>query len=139
MMAAGERSRMSWHSSNPSTSGSIRSSRTMSGSSVSSRFSAPSPSSESTGSKPRMARFDRIRLTMLGSSSTTRARVVDAGSTIGDGLQRRGARRGESGVLHWQPDAEPGTAWWLVQLDPAAVRGDDGTGDGQAEAGPGPR
>ena len=75
-MATGDCSRICWHSSKPSTSGSIRSSSTMSGSSVSSRSSARSPSSDTTVSKPRTARLDRIRSTMFGSSSTTRARVL---------------------------------------------------------------
>src|SRR5215471_3271417 len=80
MMATDDRSRMSRHSSNPSISGSIRSSRTMSGSSVSSRASARSPSVDTTVSKPRTARLDQIRSTMFGSSSTTSARVFTAWS-----------------------------------------------------------
>ena len=92
MMATDDRSRISWHSSNPSISGSMRSSRTMSGSSVSSRLSARSPSTETTVSKPRTARLDRIRSTMFGSSSTTRARVFPACVGISAGSPRRRRR-----------------------------------------------
>ena len=48
----------------------LRSSRTMSGSSVSSSWRAREPSVETTVSKPRTTRFERMRSTMLGSSST---------------------------------------------------------------------
>ena len=65
-MATAECSRICRHSSKPSTSGSIRSSRTMSGSSVSRSRSARSPSGDTMVSKPRTARFDRIRSTMFG-------------------------------------------------------------------------
>src|SRR5215469_5950973 len=75
MIATDERSRIWRHSSKPSTSGSIRSSSTMSGSSVSSSCMARTPSVETTVSKPLIARLDRIRSTMLGSSSTRSARV----------------------------------------------------------------
>src|SRR5260221_4995615 len=82
MIATDERSRIWRHSSKPSTSGSIRSSSTMSGSSVSSSCMARTPSAETTVSKPLMARLDRIRSTMLGSSSTTSARVLAVPSRI---------------------------------------------------------
>src|SRR5258708_6112770 len=82
MIATDERSRIWRHSSKPSTSGSIRSSSTMSGSSVSSSCMARTPSAETTVSKPLMARLDRIRATMLGSSSTTSARVLAVPSRI---------------------------------------------------------
>src|SRR5215469_4354492 len=84
MIATDERSRIWRHSSKPSTSGSIRSSSTMSGSSVSSSCMARTPSVETTVSKPLIARLDRIRSTMLGSSSTTSARVVAMRSGTAD-------------------------------------------------------
>src|ERR1051326_1214910 len=40
------------------------------------------PSTETTVSNPRTARLDRIRSTMLGSSSTTRAQVLRASSVV---------------------------------------------------------
>ena len=58
MMATLDRSRICLHSSNPSTSGSIRSSSTMSGCSVSSSASALLPSDDTSVSNPRTARFD---------------------------------------------------------------------------------
>src|ERR1700677_105392 len=76
MMATGERSLIWRHRSKPSTSGSIRSSSTMSGSSVSSSWSAFLPSTDTTVSNPRTARFALMRSTILGSSSTTRAQVL---------------------------------------------------------------
>src|SRR5450755_852424 len=82
MIPTSDRSRICRHSSKPSASGSIRSSSTMSGSSVSSSFRTRMPSWETTVSKPRTARFDRIRSTMLGSSSTTRTRVLATGSLM---------------------------------------------------------
>src|ERR1700679_3282436 len=48
----------------------------MSGSSVSSSWSAFLPSTDTTVSNPRTARFALMRSTMLGSSSTTRAQVL---------------------------------------------------------------
>ena len=82
MIADRGRSRIWRHSSNPSASGSIRSSRTMSGASVSSSWSARAPSAETTVSNPRTDRLDRIRSTMFGSSSTSRARVLATPSDI---------------------------------------------------------
>ena len=75
MMATVDRSRICLHSSNPSTSGSIRSSSTMSGCSVSSSDSALLPSVDTSVSNPRTARLDLIRSTMFGSSSTMSTRV----------------------------------------------------------------
>src|SRR5260370_7818701 len=120
MMATGERSRICRHSSKPSTSGSIRSSRTMSGSSVSSSCRARIPSTETTVSKPRTARFDLIRSTMLGSSSTTSARVFLASSDI---------------CFHREVDTETRAWAQALQLHPATVRLDDALGDGQPEPG----
>src|ERR1700678_878055 len=54
----------------------------MSGSSVSSSCSARIPSTLTTVSKPRTARLDLIRSTMLGTSSTTREQVFLAASVI---------------------------------------------------------
>src|ERR1700723_1128672 len=142
MMATGERSRIWRQSSNPSASGSIRSSSTMSGSSVSSSWSARIPSTLTTVSKPRTARLDRIRSTMLGSSSTTRAQVLRAVSVITIGPGPPGIRgyplvglaEGQELGLDGQRHAEAGARGPRRQLDPAAVRLHDALGDGQAEA-----
>ena len=82
MIATGDCSRICRQSSNPSTSGSIRSSSTMSGCSVSSIDSALVPSVDTSVSNPRTARLDRIRSTMFGSSSTmsTRVGAVNSGT-----------------------------------------------------------
>ena len=79
----------------------------MSGSSVSSSCSARMPSTLTTVSKPRTARLDRIRSTMLGSSSTTRAQVLRTSSFIAvivlepsvAGWLRSGAACGASGLV----------------------------------------
>ena len=75
MIATGDRSRIWRHSSNPSASGSIRSSSTMSGCSASSRASTRLPA-DTTVSKPRTARLERMRSTMFGSSSMMSTFVV---------------------------------------------------------------
>src|SRR5208282_3159619 len=106
-------------------------------------------------SKPRTARLDRIRSTMLGSSSTTRAQVLrtssvitvtcspeilrivcaawmvwSAGSGCGlDGLQDLG--------LDGQVHAEAGALGQRCQLEPAAVGLHDALRDGQAQPGSG--
>src|SRR5258708_10264234 len=129
MIATGDRSRICRHSSNPSANGSIRSSSTMSGCSVSSRVSTLLPSVDSTVSKPRTARFERIRSTMLGSSSTTSTLVDAAWLLIVASLLRR--------LLHGQGNPQAGPARRLLQLQEAAVRLHDALGDGQAEAGAG--
>src|ERR1700753_2710519 len=151
MMPTSERSRICRHSSNPSASGSIRSSSTMSGSSVSSSLSTRIPSWDTTVSNPRTARLDRIRSTMLGSSSTTRTRVLavvsgivllSGGGAPGHQYQRPGAGLARvPGHVGRQADPEPGAPGQPVQLDPALVGLGDALGDGQAEpgpAGPGP-
>src|SRR5208282_1773147 len=157
MMATGDRSRIWRQSSKPSASGSIRSSSTMSGSSVSSSCSARIPSTLTTVSKPRTARLDLIRSTMLGSSSTTRAQVLRAASVIAvaiicrpPGPELRGGReirwtsyRAGAGHLDAVEDlgldgqvhAEARALAQRGQLDPAAMRLHDALRDGQAEAG----
>src|ERR1700759_1329006 len=155
MMPTSERSRIWRHSSNPSASGSIRSSSTMSGSSVSSSLSTRMPSWETTVSNPRTARLDRIRSTMFGSSSTTRTRVLAVASAIVllfSQWGRRGAAgdqgaRARAGVARVvldvgrQDHPELGALVQPLQLDPALMGVDDALGDGQAAprpAGPGP-
>ncbi len=54
----------------------------MSGASVSSSWSARAPSADTIVSNPRTDRLDRIRSTMFGSSSTSRARVLATPSDI---------------------------------------------------------
>src|SRR6266566_1217839 len=148
MMATGERSRIWRQSSNPSASGSIRSSSTMSGSSVSSSWSARMPSTLTTGSKPRTARLDRIRSTMLGSSSTTSAQVLRAPSVIAViGLFLRARRRyvllglvsGLVPGLDRQRHPEAGALLLHSQPEPATVRLHDALRDGQAQARAGAR
>src|ERR1700760_1451884 len=151
MMPTSERSRIWRHSSNPSASGSIRSSSTMSGSSVSSSLSTRMPSWETTVSNPRTARLDRIRSTMFGSSSTTRTRVLAVASGIvllfGVGPARDQGQRSGTGVggillgVGRQIYPELGALVQPLQLDPAVVGVDDALRDGQAQpgpAGPGP-
>src|SRR5580693_3397652 len=155
MIATGERSRIWRHSSKPSASGSMRSRSTMSGSSVSRSWRARMPSTLTMVSKPRTARLDRIRSTMLGSSSTTRAQVLRAPSVIvtvagpsarGGPVPRgpvasagavRSCQRAGHLRLHGEVDAEAGALGQRGQLDPAAVGHRDPLGDGQAQAGPG--
>src|SRR5690242_19131706 len=152
MIAAGERSRIWRHSSKPSASGSIKSRSTMSGSSVSSNWRARMPSTDTMVSNPRTARLDRIRSTMLGSSSTTRAQVLRASSvivTVTVPLARGGLASGGRACararhrpgyppsvalgLDRQVDLEAGALGQRGQLDPAAVGLHDPRGDGQAE------
>src|ERR1700733_10019115 len=128
MMATAERSRSSRHSSKPSTSGSMRSSSTMSGCSVSSSASALLPSPDTHVSKPRTARLDLMRSTMLGSSSTMSTRVGMVSS-----VNRVRSFPALLLVLYRQGDYEAGAARRLLQLHPAAVRGHDAGGDRQAE------
>src|SRR5487761_594860 len=139
MIATGERSRIWRHRSKPSASGSIRSSRTMSGSSVSSSCSARMPSTLTMVSKPRTARLDRIRSTMLGSSSTTRAQVLRVSSVIVTVVvpSVRGQPARVDLGLDRQVDLEAGALGQRGQLDPAAMGLHDSLGDGQAEAGAG--
>src|ERR1700731_499257 len=154
MIATLDCSRICRHNSKPSTSGSIRSSRTMSGSSVSSSCSARVPSADTTLSKPRTARFDLIRSTMFGSSSTTSARVflvfsvMTAQSLPGflglayhafadEAVPVPVVGAGTVAGLHRQANAEARAAGRAAQFDAAAVRLDDGLGDGQPEPGPG--
>src|SRR6516165_3669480 len=153
MIAAGERSRIWRHSSKPSASGSIRSRSTMSGSSVSSNCRARMPSTETMVSNPRTARLDRIRSTMLGSSSTTRAQVLRVSSVVVTGVPSAvagppaGGRVAPAGAgqgsghpgrvdlgLDRQVDLEAGALGQRGQLDPPAVGLHDPLGDGQAEA-----
>src|ERR1700722_19260654 len=125
----------------------------MSGSSVSSSCSARIPSTLTTVSKPRTARLDLIRSTMLGSSSTTRAHVLRAasgvvenalsfcGSPMLDGRRELyrpasgGSRPGAGEVavgdfgLDRQVHAEAGALGLRDQLDPAVVRLHDAPGD----------
>src|SRR5580692_2353030 len=139
MIATGERSRIWRHRSKPSASGSIKSSRTMSGSSVSSSCRARMPSTLTMVSKPRTARLDRIRSTMLGSSSTTRAQVLRVSSVIVTVVvpSVRGHPACVDRGLDRQVDLEAGALGQRGQLDPAAVGLHDSLGDGQAEAGAG--
>src|ERR1700690_892910 len=125
MVATSDRSRIWRHRSKPSTSGSIRSSSTMSGSSVSSSWRARMPSTDTTVSNPRTARLDLIRSTMLGSSSTTRAQVAAPSAIM---AVRRQAHL-EAGAA--------GARLQLAQLEAAAVRVDDALGDRQPEPRPG--
>src|SRR5208282_3344998 len=97
--------------------------------SVSSRVSTLLPSVDSTVSKPRTARFERMRSTMLGSSSTMRTLVGPAWLLIVGPLFLR--------LLHGQGNAQARPAGRLLQLHEAAVRLHDALGDGQAEAGAG--
>src|ERR1700761_2656923 len=151
MIPTSDRSRICRQSSKPSASGSIRSSSTMSGSWVSSSLSTRMPSWDTTVSNPRTARLDRIRSTMLGSSSTTRTRVLAVVSGIvflsgrsspGHQDQRPGGALARvPGHVGGQADPEPGPPRQPHQLDPALVGLGDALGDGQAEpgpAGPGP-
>src|ERR1700744_3224195 len=146
MMATLDRSRICLHSSNPSTSGSIRSSSTMSGSSVSSSVSALLPSNDTSVSKPRTARFDLIRSTMFGSSSTMSTRVGMAGSVtcrhstgwcrrrrLARGLAGRSANGHGHRLFYWQRNEEAGAALRRLKLKAAAVRRPDPAGDGQPE------
>src|SRR6185437_13828170 len=152
MIAAGERSRFWRHSSKASASGSIRSRSTMSGSSVSSNWRARMPSTDTMVSNPRTARLDRIRSTMLGSSSTTRAQVLRASSVVvtvavplargglasgGRASARARHRRGYPARvalgLDRKVNLEAGALGQRGQLDPAAVGLHDPLGDGQAE------
>src|SRR5208282_5099951 len=108
----------------------------MSGSSVSRSWRARMPSTLTMVSKPRTARLDRIRSTMLGSSSTTRAQVLRASSvivTVAVPSFGRQPARVDLG-LDGQADAEAGAPGQRGQLDPAAVGLHDPLGDGQAEA-----
>src|SRR5260370_36222789 len=121
----------------------------MSGSSVSSSWSARMPSTDTTVSKPRTARLDRIRSTMLGSSSTTRAHVLRAASVIAvilwtpwilrtPGTRGSGRSDGiEDFGLDGQVDAETGALGQRGQLDSAAMSLHDSLGDGQAKPGSG--
>src|ERR1700733_11807142 len=158
MIATEERSLIWRHSSKPSTSGSIRSSSTMSGSSVSSSCRVRTPSAETTVSKPLTARFDRNRSTMFGSSSTTSARVFAAYSnTASSGPPLPGcgccaaavARPRLGGGRHWpggpavrpvrhfdrKMDQETGPLRGFFQHDTAPVCFDDSLGYGQPEPG----
>src|SRR6202042_2540533 len=88
-------------------------------------------------SKPRTARLDRIRSTMLGSSSTTRAQVLRASSvivTVAVPSVSGHPARVDHG-LDRQVDLEAGALGQRGELDPAAVGLHDALGDGQAEAG----
>src|SRR5579862_4256320 len=113
------------------------------------------PSTDTTVSNPRTARLDRIRSTMLGSSSTTRAQVLRVPSaviTVAAPLAQDGAAAGgrtasararprsgrpaRVGIrLDRQVHLEAGALGQRDQLDPAAVGLHDPLGDGQAEAG----
>src|SRR5271170_3625807 len=132
----------------------------MSGSSVSRSWRARMPSTLTMVSKPRTARLDRIRSTMLGSSSTTRAQVLREpsvivtvavpsarGGRVRGGLvtsadavrssQRPGQPARVDLGLDGQVDAEAGALGPRGQLDPAAVGRYDPLRDGQAQAGAG--
>src|SRR6185437_7002469 len=138
MIATLDRSRIWLHSSNPSTPGSIRSSSTMSGSSVSSSVRTLLPSTDTSVSKPRTARFDRIRSTMFGSSSTMSTRVGVAGSVTYLHSSRGLLFRNK--LLYRQGNEETGAAFRRLKLKTAAVRGHDPARDRQPEprAGPAP-
>ena len=131
MMATLERSRICLHSSNPSASGSMRSSSTMSGCSRSSSASALLPSDDTSVSNPRTARFALMRSTMFGSSSmiSTLVGVVRLTHRLAPSLTGFQASPRE-GVTRKQV---PRSA--RLQLEPAAVRGHDAAGDGQPEPG----
>src|SRR5579862_2553854 len=99
------------------------------------------PSTDTIVSNPRTARLDRIRSTMLGSSSTTRAQVLRASSVIVTVVVPSVRARPRSGCparvdlgLDRQVDLEAGALGQRGQLDPAAVSLHDPLGDGQAEA-----
>src|ERR1700761_4422005 len=139
MMATLDRSRICLHSSNPSISGSIRSSSTMSGCSVSISASALLPSNDTIVSKPRTARFDLIRSTMFGSSSTMSTRVGMTGS-VTCLHSTRCCRRAlglvySNGLLYRQRNQEAGAVISRLKLKAAAVCRDDPAGDGQSEPG----
>src|ERR1700761_6187888 len=160
MIATLDCSRICRHSSNPSTSGSVRSSSTMSGCSVSSSASALLPSTDTSVSKPRTARLARIRSTMFGSSSTMSTRVGTVSSVtylhstgsrrlvLDDGRRLAGRRRGLAGrrraggrgdgLLYRQGNQEAGAPRGRLQLQAAAGRGPEAAGEGQSEPGPGP-
>src|SRR3984957_15395978 len=126
MIATGERSLICRHRSNPSTSGSIRSSSTMSGSSVSSSCSAFLPSTDTTVSKPRTARFALIRSTMLGSSSTRRAHVLVFMPLMASIVT--------ACSFNGQVHAEAGALGYRVEFHGSAVCLHDPPGNGQAQA-----
>src|SRR6516162_9099346 len=111
------------------------------------------PSTDTMVSNPRTARLDRIRSTMLGSSSTTRAQVLRVSSVVvtvaaplAHGGLACGGRVASARARHRsghparvalrldrQVDLEAGALGQRGQLDPAAVGLDDPLGDGQAE------
>src|SRR5580704_1136847 len=113
------------------------------------------PSTDTMVSKPRTARLDRIRSTMLGSSSTTRAQVLRTSSVIavipwfpvilrivGAAWMVWSARSGrldsiEDLSLDRQVHAEAGALGQRGQLEPAAVGLHDPLRDGQAQPGSG--
>src|ERR1700733_5502140 len=94
------------------------------------------PSTDTIVSNPRTARLDRIRSTMLGSSSTTRAQVLRASSVIVTVVvpSVRGHPARVDLGLDRQVDLEAGALGQRDQLDQAAVGLHDPPGDGQAEA-----
>src|SRR3984885_8410312 len=105
------------------------------------------PSVETTVSNPRTARLERTRSTMLGSSSTSRARVLTVASGIGARPDRQrgeplvladvGTLRVRSRRLDGQADPERRPGRRLRELDLAAVRLDDPAGDREPEPGAG--
>src|SRR5215469_6482785 len=131
MIATADRSRIWRHSSNPSASGSIRSSSTMSGCSVSSRASALLPA-EMTVSKPRTARLERMRSTMFGSSSTMSTFVGATGLLAVVMTLSRLRLLGR--FLHGQGDPEAGAVRRPLQLHDAPVRFHDSPRYRQPEA-----
>src|SRR5918997_2597557 len=125
MMPTDDRSRIRWHSSKPSISGSIRSSSTMSGCSTSSKRNA-SPPPDTTTSKPRTTRLERTRSTMFRSSSMRRTPVVSAAIVA---LSRCRLDR--------QRDEEGRTNRYWLKHDMATMRFHDPVRDRQPETGSG--
>src|ERR1700726_1217759 len=97
------------------------------------------PSTDTTVSKRRTRRVDRIRSTMLGSSSPARAQVLRVSSVIVPVVvpSVRGHPARVDLGLDRQVDLEAGALGQRGELDPAAVGLHDSLGDGQAEASPG--
>src|SRR6202034_724325 len=133
-----ERSRTCLQSSNPSTTGSIRSSRIRSGASVSSICSTRSPSVETSVSKPRTARFERIKSTMFGSSSTTRIFVGGGPSDVREVTVLRVSVR-RVGSADRQMHAKAGPAFQVLAHDLSLMGLDDPAGNRESQSGAGTR
>src|ERR1700690_1990678 len=97
---------------------------------------ARAPSVETIVSNPRTARFDLMRSTMFGSSSTSRTRVRSVIGRCHDGRLPVGAGA-DTGPRDVDAPGRPASR--SFQPEAPAVRGHDRAGDRQAEAGAGCR